>query len=93
MSVIAGSNRIPYRWFVKWVGTYSKRERKVRLFRVVWSRKGGPGVRSGGEGWSSKLSINLVARPFAWKWERFDLYATIFCVQIHKQRHWGGWIS
>jgi len=90
MSVIAGSNRVPYRWFVKWCGTYSKREHKVRLCRIVWSRKGGPGD---GTGWSSKLSINLVPRLFAWKRDRFDLYATILCVQIHKQRHWGGWIS
>lgn len=90
MPVIAGDSRVPYRWFVRWVGTYSKLERKVRLVRVVWSRKGGPGD---GTGWSSKLSINLVPRLFAWKRERFDMRLTVCGVQIHKQRHWGGWIS
>lgn len=90
MPVIAGNSRVPYRWFVKWVGTYSQRERKVRLFRVVWSRKGGPGD---GTGWSSKLSVNLVPRLFAWKRDRFDFYVTVLGLQIHKQRHWGGWIS
>lgn len=80
-------NTIPYKCFVKWVGTIS--HEKIRLFRIVWSRKGGPG----NGGWSAKFSVNLVPRLFAWYRDRFDFYLTILGVQFHKQRHCGGWIS
>lgn len=89
MPVIAGDSKIPYRWYLKWIGTYSVREKKIRLLRLVWSRKGGP--RNAGTGWSAKLSLSLVPRLFAFHKDRFDLYFTLLFVQIHKQRHWGGW--
>jgi len=89
-----GSSRIPYRCFLKTVFTVSKRpyERKVRLFRVVWSRLGGPGGFTK-KGYSAKLSFNLVPRVFQWKQERFDLRVALLGVQLHYQRHYGGWIS
>lgn len=90
MTVIAGRDQVPYRWFVKWVGTVSKPERKVRLIRIVWSRKGGPGD---GTGWSSKLSVNLRPRFVACSRDSHNLYVTLLGVQLHYQRHWGGWIS
>lgn len=27
------------------------------------------------------------------KRDRFDFYVTVLGLQIHKQRHWGGWIT
>lgn len=89
-----GRDVVPYKWFVKRVLTYSKRERKIRLFRIVWARNGGPGsVVNGIRGWSSKLSLNLVPRLFAINHDSSDLYVTLFGIQIHKQTHFGGWIS
>ncbi len=61
--IVCGKSKIPYRWFIKWVGTYSPRERKVRVIRVVWSRNGGPLSR--GVGWSSSASFNLVPKLFS----------------------------
>jgi hypothetical protein len=90
MTTILGRDRIPYRWFVKMVGTWSSYERKLRVIRIVWARKGGPGT---GKGWSSKLTFNIVLRLFAWHWDSTDCYLTILGLQIHKQRHFGGWIT
>lgn len=87
-----GRDVAPYIWFIKRVMTYSKPERKVRLFRIVWARKGGPGARDM-RGWSSKLSFNLVPRLFAYYRDSSDMYLTVFGIQLHKQKHFGGWIS
>jgi len=88
-----GSSHIPYKCFLKTVFTISRRpyERKVRLFRAVWSRLGGPGAHNK-RGYSAKLSFNLVPRAFQWKRERSDLRVAILGVQVHYQRHYGGWI-
>ena len=90
MTTILGSDRVPYRWFLKWVGRRDRHERKIRLFRLVWSRKGGPGT---GVGWSSKLTLNLAAYWLQWHRDSTDFYVTFCGIQIHKQRHWGGWIQ
>ena len=90
MSVILGSDEVPYRLFVKVVITVSRRERKVRLFRIVWSRYGGP---SDGSGWSAMLSVNLRPRIVAFSRDCHDTRICLLGVEIHHQRHWGGWIT
>ena len=61
-------------------------ERKLRLFRVMWEANGGPGPN----GYSVKVSLNLVPRLFAFKRERNDLRVALMGVQVHLHRSHSG---
>lgn len=96
MTTLIGNERVPYRRFLKWVGTVSARERKVRLLRIVWSGNGGPCSTHRNDsdmGYSAKLSLNLRPRIFYWKRERFDWRLCLFGIELHGQKHYGGWIT
>lgn len=84
-----GSDRIPYRCFLKWVGRWSPRERMLRLCRLVW-RRGEPG-RPGG-GYSAKLSLAVVPSLFRFTTEFHGWAVTLLGLRVHYQRSYGGWI-
>lgn len=64
-------------------------ERKLRLFRVMWEANGGPGP----DGYSAKVSLNLVPKLFAIKRETFDLRIALMGVQVHVHRSYGGYCT
>ena len=74
------------RTFFKWVGTWSPKERKLRLFRIVrWV-----GNIGDGKGHSTMYTLSLV--PAIWRVERSfaDIAVTLAGVRFHWQRAWGG---
>ena len=73
------------RTFTRWVGTSSKSERKLRLFRIVrWMEPVGNG------GYSTMLSVALVPRWFRVWADGADWCITLLGVRLHWQRSWGG---
>lgn len=71
---------------IKWVGTYSKREKKIRLFRVLWERG-----KRGAEGWhSNSFAVSLWPRIFKYEPELWGWAVTILGVRLHRKRAYGG---
>lgn len=71
---------------LKWVGTWSRRERKLRLFRLLWTR----GRVGTGGGYSNALSVGLVLRLFRVGSEYNGWSITLLGVRVHRQRSYGG---
>lgn len=70
----------------KKIMTISKRERKVRLFRLIWER----GIMGQG-GYSAFLSFGLM--PKIWQWNRnspSEALFVIFGIVFHYRRSYGG---
>lgn len=84
-----GSDAIPYRWFAKWVGTWSREEKMLRIARLVWAN-GEPGVPGGG--YTAALSLALRPTLFRWRREYGGWILTLFGVRVHYQRSYGGWM-
>ena len=59
---------------------------KVRLFRVTWET----GTVGDGQGYSTKLTFNLVPRWFEWVSFPDDKWLTVLGVQVHRKRSYGG---
>lgn len=77
----------------KRVFTYDHRERKLRLFRVMWEANGGPGpANQHRRGHSAKVSFNLVPKLFAFahNQDTSDLRVVALGVQVHLHRSYGG---
>lgn len=85
---ILGSDRVPYRWFVKWVGTWSPQERMVRVARLVWSR----GFMTMG-GYTAKVSVGLRPALFSAHSDCDGWRLTLLGVRLHYQRSYGGWLT
>jgi hypothetical protein len=73
---------------VKRVMRYDKSQRKLRLFRLLWSR----GSVGDGVGYSAKLAVSLVRKWAGWKRDTFGWRLTVLGVQLHHRRAYGGWI-
>lgn len=71
---------------VKNVMRYDPRQRKLRLFRLLWQ----VGTVGDGDGYSAKLSFALVPKLFGWSDEFFGWRLTLLCVQVHHLRAYGG---
>ena len=71
---------------LKWVGTWDHVERKLRVLRLMWTR----GTVGDGRGYSAKLSLALRPALFAVRREWQSLAVTLFGVQVHYQRAYGG---
>lgn len=54
----------------KWVGRWSEREKKIRLFRWMWMRGHGPGVAGKGN-YSATISVGI-------EWKLEDLWIGVF---------------
>jgi hypothetical protein len=65
---------------------YDRRNRLLRLARVVWQR----GIAGDGTGYSSKLSLALRPAAFAWRREWDGWLLTVAGVRLHYQRSYGG---
>jgi hypothetical protein len=92
MATVIGSDRTPYRWFVKYVGTWSSRERLVRVARIVW--RGGPAGSCPGQpggGYTAKLSIGLCPALLSFNREYPGWILTLCGVRLHYDRSYGGW--
>lgn len=72
----------------KTVFRYDHLQRKLRLFRLLW-RRGTPGRPPG---YSAKLSAALVPKLFGWNREYFGWRLTLFGVQFHHLKSYGGTI-
>lgn len=72
---------------IKPVFRYDPRQRKLRLFRLLWLR-GRPGFG----GYSAKLSVSFVTRAFGWTREYFGWRITLMGLQLHHLRSYGGTI-
>lgn len=86
----------------RWIGTWSRREKRLRLLKFSWLRGLGPGWGAPGH-YNAALSIGV-------EWKLADLWLGIFwkgarddrevwvcllpCIPIrfHYQRAYGGWI-
>lgn len=101
--VVSGSTpSVPYRFSIKPVGTWSPREQKLRLIRLLWRRGEGPGPSR--EGYSARLSFGLQA-PWRYGWvevcgEDSTMPPTkkhwrvkILGVTVHYRRSYGGWAT
>lgn len=86
---ILGSDEVPYRWFIKYVGRWSPQERMLRLARIVWSRGEGPGT---GKGYCAKLSLALRPRLLQLHFEQDGWALTLCGVRVHYMRSYGGWM-
>jgi hypothetical protein len=75
---------------LKPVFTFSRGERKARLFRILWT--GGDGPVGRGSGYSCKLSISLVPKLCGLQWERDEKRVTLLGLQTHWRRSWSGYI-
>jgi hypothetical protein len=81
-------NNIPYRIRLRKIMTWSPGERKVRLFRLLYSN----GTNCMKPGWfSASLSISLVSEW--WRRERTEhtWAVTVLGVRIHHKKSFGGW--
>lgn len=91
----------PYaRTRIRLINTWSDRERKWRIGRLIWSRHGGPGD---GTGYSAFLSLGVILR----RWALFDLSGaetgtpprrdhwrlTVLGLSLHHRKAYGGWVS
>lgn len=70
-----------------YVGRYDREARILRLLRVCWDRKGGPGK---GVGWSSKFTVALQPKLLQWRREYGHLIVVLFGIRLHYARSWGG---
>lgn len=71
---------------IKKVCTWSKRERKLRLFRIMWQH----GVVGDGDGYSVMLSIGIVPNIALFS-TRFHEWRLVVCgLAVHYQRAYGG---
>ena len=86
---------------LKRVLTWSRSEKRLRLFRVLWMKGLGPGYGAP-ENYSAKLSVAVEWKPVDlwvgafWKGDRDERTVWICllpCVpiRIHYQRAYGGW--
>lgn len=86
---------------IKRVLTWSRSEKRLRLFRVLWVRGLGPGYGAP-ENYSAKLSVAIEWKPVDlwvgafWKGERDERtfwLCLLPCVPIrfHYKRAYGGW--
>jgi hypothetical protein len=72
---------------VKYVGTLSRAERHIRLFRVMWER----GRVGDGRGYSVKLAIGLVPRMFTYdRGVLGEVTLSIAGLRVHYRRSYGG---
>lgn len=72
--------------FFKWVGRWSPREKRLRIFRLIrWV-----GTVGDGKGHSTMLSLALA--PVLYRiekaWNNFSI--TVLGLRFHWQRSWGG---
>ena len=94
--------RYPYaKTRLRWIGTWSPREQKVRLFRLIWC-KGKPGTT--GSGYSASLTLGL-QNPLKAGWLRLcgedkhlkarrNRWRLSVCgIVLHHQKSYGGWIT
>lgn len=71
---------------LKTVMRYDPKQRKLRLFRLIWQR----GVVGDGKGYSAKLSVSIAAKLFGWA-DDFSGWRVTFCgVQLHHLKAYGG---
>jgi len=74
---------------IKWIGTYSPNEKKLRLFKFLWATGMDTSVRD----WhSSSLRISLWPRIFNVETELWGWAVTFLCIRIHRKRAYGGWL-
>lgn len=71
---------------LKLVMRLDRRERKLRLFRLLWQR----GTVGDGDGYSAKLSFALVPKLFEYRLELFGWRTTLFGVHVHHRKSYGG---
>jgi hypothetical protein len=84
-----GKSRVPYRCYAKVFTTWSPDEQLLRLGRLVWSRRGGPGLAGG---WSAKLSLGLTPKLVSFNRGWREWFIVLFGIRVHYQRAFGGWI-
>lgn len=78
-----------YRFQFRWIGTYSGRERKVRLIKLMWST----GRDCTKPGWfSAFLSVSLVPKWFHVGQELWGWTVILMGVRLHHKRAYGGWL-
>ncbi len=65
---------------------YDSSQKKLRLFRFLWTR----GTVGDGLGYSAKLSFALTPKLYGFKRNLFDWRATFLGVQVHRLRAYGG---
>lgn len=71
------------------VGTWDKRERKLRLFKWTWAT----GEDSSVKNWhSSAFKISLCLKVFKYEPELWGWVLTILGIRLHRKRAYGGWL-
>ena len=82
--------KTPYRFGIHWINRYSQSEKKLRVLRVLYAN----GLNSLVKGWfSAALSVSFVEKLFGWERGFAEWRVTILGIQLHWQRHFGGWIT
>lgn len=72
----------------KRVFRYDPDNRKLRLFRVLWQH----GKVGDGKGYSAKLSFALAPILYSRKKSSFGWRFTLFGLQLHHRRAYGGYL-
>ena len=73
----------------KFIGTWSKEERKIRLFKWTWATGDDCSVKD----WhSSSFKISLWPKIFKYEPELWGWALTILFMRFHRKRAYGGWL-
>jgi hypothetical protein len=82
------SVNVPYKLAFKWVGTFSKTERKIRLFRILWST----GLNALKKPWhSSVLSLTLVPILAKFKKTLNGWEIVMAGIRLRHDKSYGSW--
>lgn len=81
------AREVPYRFVMRWIGTWAPDEKKARLFRILHAN-----TKPHGKGWfSEELSVNIVARFIGFERGVSEWRISLLGLQLHWHRSYGGW--
>lgn len=89
--MVIGSDKVPYRFFIKTLFSLDRPRRLFRIGRIVWAR-GEPGS---GDGYTAMLSAGLRPKPFSWRRSlvNHEWILVVLGLRLHYYRSYSGWIA